>query len=191
MSKIYAPAPSGVAERVAHLVKVMFPDLKNAGVVIDLLSVADDDPEVEHALKVRGIPAYACCKAVDVKGRTMGRGDAEITIDEAKYILLPDATKDALLAHEIHHIELQIGKKGKVKLDCRGRPKIKMRPHDIEVGWFTNIAAKFGAASIEVHQSTQIYLSHKQTLFGFAQDADLLKRLEAAVAHADPDATNA
>lgn len=182
MSKLYSKAPSGVEERVAHLIKIMFPDLKDAGVRVDLLSVADDDPEVEHALKVRGIPAYGCCKAVDIKGRTMGRGDAEITIDEAKYITLPDATKDALLAHELNHIELQIGKKGKVKLDCMRRPKIKMRAHDIEIGWFMNIAEKFGSASIEVKQSTQMYLQHKQTLFEFAMHADLSKRLEAATA---------
>ena len=170
MSKLYSQAPSGVAERVAHLIKVFHPDLKDAGVRVDLISVADDDPDVEHALKCRGIPAYATCRAVDVKGRTMGRGDAEIVIDEARFLTMPDATKDAVLDHELEHIELQIGKKGKVKLDCCRRPKIKMKLHDIEFGWFESIAKRHGIASIECKQATKMYLSHEQTFFGFLND---------------------
>jgi hypothetical protein len=149
MSKIYSAAPSGVAERVAHLIKLFHPDLKDAGVKIDLLSVSDDDLECEDALKVRGYPAYACIRAIEIKGRTMGRGDAEIVIDESKWMRLSDATRDAILDHELEHIELQITKKGRVKLDCAGRPKIKMRLHDVLYGHFISIAERHGKASIE------------------------------------------
>ncbi len=170
MSKIYSQAPSDVADRVAHLIKVFHPAIKDAGVKIDLLSVADDDPDVDYPLKLRGHPAYATCRAVDIKGRTMGRGDAEIVIDEARYLTMPDAQKDALLDHEIEHIDIQFNKKGRVKLDCCRRPKIKMKLHDVEVGWFTNVAQRHGAASIECKQATQIFLEHKQTLFEFIND---------------------
>lgn len=175
MSKIYSPAPSGVAERVAHLVKVFHPDIHAAGVKIDLISVADDDPEVEHALKLRGMPAYATCRAVDVKGRTMGRGDVEIVIDEAKYLTMPDATKDAVLDHEIEHIELQISKKGKVKLDCVRRPKIKMKLHDVEFGWFESVAKRHGIASIECKQATKLFVFHEQIFFGFINDPQMIE----------------
>lgn len=175
MSKIYSQAPSGVAERVAHLIKVFHPELKDAGVKIDLLSVADDDPEVEHALKVRGIPAYATCRAVDIKGRTMGRGDAEIVIDEARFLTMPDATKDAVLDHELEHIEIQFTKKGKVKLDCCRRPKIKMKLHDVEFGWFESIAKRHGVASIECKQATKLFVFHEQTFFGFVHDPAMIE----------------
>lgn len=170
MSKIYAPAPSGVAERVAHLMKVFHRPLHDAGLKIDLISVSDDDPDCEHALKLRGYPAYACVKAVDIKGRTMGRGDAEIQIDEGKWLTLPDATKDAILDHELEHIELVLNPKNKkVRLDCRGRPKIKMKLHDVEYGHFVSIAERHGKASIEVQQCRQLFMQHHQKLFPFIE----------------------
>lgn len=179
MSKIYAKAPSGVAERVAHLMKVFHRPLHDAGVKIDLLSVADDDPDCDHALKLRGYPAYVCIKINDIKQRTLGNGDATIIIDESKWLTLSDATKDAIADHELEHLELQINPKNKrIKLDSAGRPKLKMRLHDIEYGHFVSIAERHGQASIEVQQCTQLFLTHKQTLFGFAMDTDLVKRIE-------------
>lgn len=183
MSKIYSKAPSGVAERVAHLVKVFHKDVHDAGVKIDVVSVADDDPDCEHALKVRGIPAYGSCRVISLKDRAKGNGDVEICIDEAKYLTLPDATKDAVLDHEIEHIELQVNKKGRVKLDACRRPKIKMRLHDVDLGWFASIAKRHGAAAIECKQATQIYLQHEQTFFAFVgegRQAQLEERAGAA-----------
>lgn len=182
MSKIYSKAPSGVAERVSHILKCFHPELFNAGVKIDVLSVADSDPECEHALKVRGIPAYACVRILDIKQRIKGHGDAEIHIDESKWLMLSDATKDAVADHELEHLEVVINPKNKrVKLDCAGRPKLKMRLHDAEFGWFQTVAERHGAASIECKQATQLFLSHTQTFFAFVESVKP-KQLEAATA---------
>jgi hypothetical protein len=169
MAKSYSKAPDECHGRVGHLIKLFRPDLRDAGLTIDLISVTNDDPEGE-ALTHQGYPAYAVVRVVDSKGRTMGRGDAEIVIDEAKYITMTDAQKDALFDHEIHHIELKLNKKGRVKLDENGRPKIGLRKHDIQVGWFEEIAKRHGAASLECKQATQIYLQHTQTLFAFIRE---------------------
>lgn len=169
MSKVFSKAPDECHDRVKHLIKLFRPDLRDAGLRIDLISVTNDDPEGE-ALTHQGYPAYAVVRAIDSKGRTMGRGDAEIVIDEAKYITMTDAQKDALLDHEIHHIELKLNKKGRVKLDENGRPKIGMRKHDVQIGWFEEIAKRHGQASIECKQATQIFLSGAQTFFAFVGD---------------------
>lgn len=178
MSKIFAKAPSGTAERIAHVMKCFHPELFAAGVTIDLLSVADDDPECESALKVRGIPAYACVKINDVKARTLGQGDATIQIDEAKWLTLPDATKDSICDHELQHLEVVRDKKGRPKLDCAGRPKLKMRMHEIEFGWFACVAARHGSASIECKQAANLLLTNTQTLFVFALDGIAQKQQE-------------
>lgn len=178
MSKLYSPAPSGVAERVAHLVKVFHTDLQDAGLKFDLISIADDDPEVDAPLKLHGYPCAAVVKAVDVKGRAMGRGDVEIVIDEARYLAMPDAQKDGLLDHEIEHIELQIGKKGRVKLDCCRRPKVKMRLHDVDFGWFKVIAERHGAASMECKQASDLYIGGAQTFFAFIDQVKLIESHE-------------
>lgn len=173
MSKVYATAPSGVAERVAHIMKCFHRPLFDAGLKVDVLSVADTDPECEHALKLRGIPAYAIVRILDIKQRIKGHGDAEIHIDEATWLTLPDATKDAVIDHELTHLEVVINPKSKrVKLDCAGRPKLKMRLHDAEFGWFQSVAERHGAASIECKQATKLFLVHAQTFFAFINSVE-------------------
>lgn len=179
MPKTYSRAPDEVTDRVAHLIKCFYPALRAAGVKIDLLSVSTDSEDA-HALTHAGYPAYAVVRAVGIKERAKGAGDAEITIDEARYITMTSEEKDALLDHEIHHIELKMSKTGMVKLDCRGRPKLGMKKHDYQFGWFREIAERHGRASIEVKQATILFLREKQVLFDFAMTKDVVNRLEAA-----------
>ena len=79
MSKAYSQAPDECTDRVKHLIKLFHPALKDAGLKIDLISVTNDDPDAD-ALTHGGYPAYAVVRIIDSKGRTMGRGDAEIVI---------------------------------------------------------------------------------------------------------------
>lgn len=168
MSKIYSAAPSGVPERVAHIMQLFHRPLFDAGVKVDVLSVADTDPECEHALKLRGVPAYAIVRILDIKQRTKGHGDAEIIIDEGAWLMQSDATKDAIIDHELEHLEVILHPKTKrVRLDCAGRPRMKMRLHDAEFGWFQSVAERHGAASIECKQATKLFLNHTQTFFAF------------------------
>lgn len=180
MAKIYAKAPDECTDRVAHIIKCFYPDLKNAGVRIDLLSVASD-VEGKPALTHAGYPAAAVVRATSIKERTKGAGDAEIVIDESLYLGMNDAEKDALLDHEIHHIVLKLDKKtDAVKLDCRGRPKIGMKKHDLQFGWFVEIAKRHGPASGEVQQAARMFIAHKQTLFDFGMGESTRLALEAA-----------
>lgn len=175
--KSYSKAPEECSDRVAHLITLFHPGLRDAGLRIDLISVANDDPDA-HALTLNGYPCAAVVRIIDPKGRTMGRGDAEIVIDEARYLPMTDPEKDALLDHEIYHIELQLGKNDRVKLDENGRPKLKLRKHDYQFGWFEEIAKRHAAASMEIKQATRLFLAEKQTFFAFAMDTDLRQRLE-------------
>lgn len=178
--KIYSKAPDECTTRVQHLIKCFHQPLRDAGLRVDVLSVVNDDPD-SPALTHQGYSAAAVIRVLDSKQRAKGSGDVEIVIDEAHYLMMNDAQKDALLDHEIYHVELRVSNKtGRVKLDEHGRPKCGMRKHDIQIGHFIEIAERHGPASMEVKQMTQIYLQHKQVLFDFAIDSDLNKRLESA-----------
>lgn len=180
MSKSYSRAPDECTDRIAHLLKIFYPDLLKAGVRFDLLSIATDS-EDKPALVHGGYPAAAVVRATSIKERTKGAGDVEIVIDEAVYLGMSDAEKDGLMDHEIHHVVLKLDKKtGQPKLDCRGRPKIGMRKHDIQCGWFVEIAKRHGPASGEVRQATQMFLAHKQELFDFGMGESTRLALEAA-----------
>jgi hypothetical protein len=167
--KQYSKAPSEIHDRVKHLIKCFHSELHDAGLRVDILSVSDDDPD-GTPLTLNGYSCYATVKVLDSKQRAKGAGDVEIVIDEAAYLTMPDPRKDALLDHELYHVELRKNKKGRVKLDEHGRPKCGMRKHDYQFGWFTEIATRHGAAAIEVKQATQMFLAEKQTLFAFISE---------------------
>lgn len=177
--KIYAKMPDETTDRVKHLLKIFHPELVEAGVRIDLLSVATDGDG--DALKLHGYACDAVVRATNVKERTKGAGDVEIVFDEASYLAMTDAEKDALVDHELEHIELKHDKKtGAIKLDCRGRPKIGMKKHDAQFGWFTPIAERHGEASGEIQQARKLFALGEQIFFPFAIVAKQQPQLEAA-----------
>lgn len=169
MAKTYSKAPDEVTDRCAHIIKLFYPDLFAAEIRIDLLSISDEDA-VGPCLKHQGYGAAAVVRILDVKARTMGRGDAEIVIDEWTYLKMTEAEKDALLDHEIHHIELRTIGKTRIPIrDERNRPKMRLKRHDRQFGWFDAIAERHGQASGEVKQVTRLYLEAKQIYFTFAE----------------------
>lgn len=171
MPKTYSRCSDEVKERAQHLIKVFHPALQDAGIRIDWLFVAtDDEEEGAHALTHGGYPADAVISVVGPKERALGNGDVKCVIDEARYLTMTDAEKDGLLDHEIYHVELKRNKHGIVKLDEHGRPKVGMRKHDHQYGWFSEIAKRHGIASGEVRQATRMFLNHKQDYFAFIKD---------------------
>jgi hypothetical protein len=144
-------------------------DLENSRVRVDVLTIAsDDESNEEPVLKLHGYPCAAVVKILGPKDRAKGLGDAEIVIDEIQWNALPRATQAALLHHELYHLELVRNGSGKVKLDEYRRPKLKMRLHDRQFGWFDEVARIHGTASMEVRQASALVLSGKQLYFAFA-----------------------
>lgn len=173
MSKSYSKAPAEAQKRLASVMERYCPELNLNQVRVDLLSITDDDNDEDTDDPVPALTkgGYACLAVVKVLGpkeRTMGRGDAEIVIDEAAYLKLPEASRDAVLHHELYHLELKLNKNGRVIVDENKRPKLGMRLHDQQFGWFDSIARIHGKASIEVRQATDLVLKHKQDYFEFS-----------------------
>ncbi len=111
--------------------------------------VDDDGNQVNDALTKNGIRALGIARKMPLKDRALGRGDAEISLDGDWW---KDATAEqqaALLDHELNHISVKTDKNGNVQYDDLNRPQIKLRKHDVEVGWFRCIAERHGAASQE------------------------------------------
>lgn len=152
---------------MAAIIKKYHPDLDNVGIKVDLISVANDE-EGEPALTHQGYSAAAVVKIIGPKDRAIGRGDAEIVIDEETYNSMKDESRDALIDHELYHLQVVRNKKGFPKKDCCGRPKLTMRLHDRQMGWFDEIASRHGSASLECQQATRLFLGGKQIYFEFA-----------------------
>lgn len=162
----------------------------DAGVKIDFLWAygdRDDDGELcGDAIKKGGVRALGMCKVIGVSERAKGNGDVEIRIDADYWGTIEESEQRAILDHELHHIK-PIGhtdEEGRFhpKKDYLERPKIKMRPHTHEVGWFGIIAERHGAASVEVKQARQMMDSHGQLYWpDVAHGAGVGKGIDAAI----------
>lgn len=143
--------------------------LKVADVKIDFVfakaDLDEDGHATNYALTKNGIRALGIARKIALKDRALGRGDAEIALDGDHWGSVSEEEQAALLDHELHHIAVDMDKHGNIKFDDLGRPQIKLRKHDYEIGHFHVIAQRHGKASIEVQQAKWLMDNHGQTYF--------------------------
>jgi Putative phage metallopeptidase len=149
-----------MADAILHKYESHLPLLDTKCRIDFVFAYADRDEDsgekLNDALKWHGRKALGVARIIPLKERALGRGDAEVALDGDWWS--EDATeeqKDALLDHEMHHLSVKTTKKV-IQFDDLGRPVLKMRKHDVEVGWFAMIADRHGAASQEQIQAKAI-----------------------------------
>src|SRR6266576_2416964 len=135
-----------------------------AEVTLDLVFAFPDYDEatgepINDALKKNGVKALGVTRIVNLKDRAKGLGDAEICLDGHWWETADENEQRALLDHELHHI---VPTK---KTDDLGRPKLKLRKHDAEFGWFAIIAQRHGIASQERKQAAKMVEIYGQFFF--------------------------
>lgn len=161
----YRKASAEVGQIVNEMLEKYHGPLRDAGVQIECLfaySLTDDNGDsTGPALKLGGYPCNAVVRILNLKDRTVGRGDAEICIDGDQWDTWDDDQKRALIDHEIEHLELKTDDDGVIRDDL-GRPKLRLRKHDVQFGWFDSIARRHGAASFEVQQFRQLVVKKYQ-----------------------------
>lgn len=168
MSKTYSAAPD-VDTHIGNMLNLHHEALYGAEVTA--LFVFDLD-STKAVLKHQGYAAAAVVRIVPVKDRSLGMPDATITVDRTTWLTMSPRQRDALIDHELTHLVrvMEVDDEGNEtdtpKCDVLGRPKLRMRLHDHQYGWFDEIAERHGDASIEVKQVRRI-LDH-QLYFDFA-----------------------
>ena len=119
----------------------------------------------EAPLKLHGYPAVAVVKITPVRQRQRGIPDAIITIDRAHWNGLSGDEQYALIDHEVQSISLARDKDDHVVADDAGRPRLRMRLHDCQCGWFLACADRHGDNSAEIQQARKLIEDHP-FLFG-------------------------
>lgn len=182
----HTEAKPDVYAMIAELIEAHHPELHAAGVTVLC--------QMHHSkagLKLHGYPCYATVRIVPEKDRAAGMRDARITIDDGEWHDLDDDRRRAVLDHELQHIEVK-GKWATIEVptpdqpdaftktrifvaapDGAGRPKLGMRPHDVQLGWFRAIAERHGDASVEVEQAKALVDEGGQLLFPWSGDDGL------------------
>lgn len=115
----------------------------------------DTGEPMNDALRKGGVKCLGICRKIPLKDRALGRGDAEISLDGDWWKQASEGERRSLLDHELHHLDVK--KDGKrFELDDLGRPVLRMRSHDVEIGWFRVVAERNGADSQERIQAKSI-----------------------------------
>jgi hypothetical protein len=193
----YQKAPQEINDLAAEILRQFetHKDLIAAQVRVDFIFSSgqqDEDHNVTSpAIMHHGMPALGLCSIIPPKGRAMGRGDAEIILDADWWADAMEPEQKALLDHELHHIAVCSNRAGIVKHDDLGRPKLRMRKHDVQIGWFTVIAERHGMHSMERIQAKEIAAEKGQyfwpNIFNKAASTKPLKNLRKKPAEATPE----
>lgn len=164
----YQKAPADVREMAEAILEefITYKPILEAKVKIDFMfafaEVGEDGESKGHALKKHGIRALGITRKLGIKDRVMGRGDAEVILDGDWWKDETPARRKALLDHELHHIDVRTDEDGVVLRDDLKRPKLKLRKHDVEVGWFAVVAGRHGSNSLELEQAKAVWDSYGQ-----------------------------
>jgi hypothetical protein len=142
-------------------------------VTVSALFVFDTESS-DPVLKHQGYPAGAVVRITPLKDRAVGIADATIVIDRAGWLALSQRQRDALIDHELTHLTRVTDKEsGDPVFDALDRPKLAMRRHDHQFGWFDEVAQRHGEASPEVRQARHLMESSGQLYFDFEPRAEM------------------
>lgn len=166
---VFMPVKSDVRELVDQVMAKYHGPLTEAKVTVGLLMAWPSGNSLD-AVKLHGYPCAAVARIIPYKQRVKGSEDTEITFDAVRWKELNEDERVALIDHELTHFELARDKKGRLKTDDLGRPKLKTRLHDVQAGWFIAIAQRHGPASFEVKQAREIHGDYYQELFAWGDD---------------------
>lgn len=168
--KTYSAASSDLEQHLARMQSEHHSDLE--GVTVSALFVFDDESS-DGVLKHQGYPAAAVVSITPMKQRALGVADAIVIVDRSAWQIMGVRQRDALIDHELTHLERVIAEATEEapehpKCDALGRPKLAMRRHDHQLGWFDDVARRHGEASCEVRQAKQLMASTDQLYFDFS-----------------------
>lgn len=154
---VYEKAGPPVLDVVRDAIERYHPELDQFGVRIDVLvaSAAIDDcgnPRgpglTKHGREVLGL-----ARVTTQKQRVVGAGDCELIVNGDIWPELSDEERLSLVDHELQHFELVKDKdddtETAVALDDHLRPKLRIRPHDVELGLFEVTYHRHGEAGVE------------------------------------------
>jgi len=178
MSTTYSDCPPEVSRTADSILLSIASELIDAGVTVAYYFAANENgPALNH----NGWPAKAMVKITSLKDRVSGLSDARIWIDEQTWHDSDDIERQSLLAHELEHLELVRKKQdGSVKRDDCGRPVLKIRKHDFQIGGFHSIVRRYGSAAHEAMALVEVRQVWVQSEFTFGEEPDTIPIKESA-----------
>lgn len=156
----YERAQKSVLEQVNRVMHRYHGPKEEAGVTVNVLmalpTVDGEEEPTGPAITVNGYKALAKIKILGLKDRVAYGFDAEMVLDADNWELCSDEQQNAIIDHELSHLELMVDDDGGIKRDDADRPRLRMRKHDYHFGWFADVAHRHGENSLEVRQAREM-----------------------------------
>lgn len=128
---------------IRSLTQKHYPDLAKAEVTFQVL-------ECEGGVKLHGRDVTDVVKVLKLEDRASGSEDVRIVLDADEWETASKNRRTAILDHALAHLEVVRDKKSdKIKLDDVGRPRIRIRQHDFELGGFYDVVRRHKEQSVE------------------------------------------
>lgn len=173
MGKIFAEADKETVAFVNQILETEYPAIAGmtSQIEIGVLFVSSDKPD-KPALTHSGYPAAATIRVVSEEDRAAGGPDVILSIDHDRWEELNENERYALIHHELHHLDPvklrpSIDGGSFCDVDNLGRPKIKLRRHDFEIGGFNTIVERHKDDCIEWQSIKKVHDRFHQRLLPF------------------------
>lgn len=156
-------------------------DVNMVTVGLEFASITEKAREKgKFAVTLHGYGCKAVVKIVKEDARRYGSPDAVIRVDRDVWDDMVDKERIALLDHELTHLTIQRDDSGIIKFDNCKRPILKMRLHDVDFGWFREVAERHRQYSTEAQQACKMLESKRnvQSIFYFMGDSAFQEGLE-------------
>ncbi len=186
MSRTYTQADKDTLDLVREILATHYPAIR--GMVPELqigVLLACSDKEEKPALTRGGYPVAGQIRVISQENRAAGGPDVLITLDGDQWSDRSVVEQYALVHHQLHHIVpvklhalTGTGAKGwACELDGLGRPRVRLRKHDFEIGGFNRIIEVHGDAAIEWQEVKRVHEAwHQQVLPFVKADATLSRK---------------
>lgn len=169
-----------VREMVELVMSRYHQPLVDAGVTLDIMIALPKETDGTDLVRLHGRECYATIGINSYKLRAQGLADATLRVDGIKWRDLTERERAALIDHELLHLELRTKVEDHetgqevVARDDMDRPKLKIRPHDWEIGGFDLIVSRHGEHAIELEQCRAALKSQaaRQALLPFMREMD-------------------
>lgn len=169
-------ADGDVHARVQDLLRRHHKPLHEAKVTVCCLlahAPADGNGDaVGTALKLHGRACAGIIRVTSHRDRVAGHKDAMMLLDGDRWPTWSERQQDALLDHELTHLQLVTNAKEEVLRDSVFRPRLKLRLHDWEITGFEEIVQRYGSDSFEHMEAQLLFEKHGQLLFPWATQRD-------------------
>ncbi|MFO0892413.1 MAG: putative metallopeptidase [Isosphaeraceae bacterium] len=176
MPKILMKATADVFALVQDVLAEEYPPIArlSPGLTIEILFALSDT--AAPALAKNGYPCAGIIKVVSEEARAAGGPDILLLLDGDRWPSWTEEERYSLIHHELHHlvpVKLRVDPDNRdaftCDLDGLGRPKVRLRRHDFEVGGFNVIVERYGESCFEWQLIKRVHDAFDQQLLPFAK----------------------